>query len=88
MLTRVHYHVSPCSCRMTEQICETTGNEIGATDLSWAYGTLLYAWYERGLLINEYGFEPFPEFRKFYGMKRLDGFGDTNCNGCNDGCSD
>jgi len=87
MLTRVHYHVSPCNCRMTEQICETTGVEIGSTDLTWAYATFLSAWYHRGLLMDA-GYQPFPEYQKFYGMKRLNGFGDTNCNGCNDGCSD
>ena len=51
-LQRVAKYVKPCQLRMSEQFCEDTaanggGQEIGAHDLTWSYGTVLSAMYYR-----------------------------------------
>eukprot|EP00484_Ammonia_sp_Unknown_P003354 CAMPEP_0197075158 /NCGR_PEP_ID=MMETSP1384-20130603/211470_1 /TAXON_ID=29189 /ORGANISM="Ammonia sp." /LENGTH=547 /DNA_ID=CAMNT_0042514001 /DNA_START=1 /DNA_END=1645 /DNA_ORIENTATION=+ len=59
-LQRVAYHVGKScggSYHLAEQICETTssnggGLEVGAHDLTWSYGTVLSAWYYRGLAVD------------------------------------
>eukprot|EP01084_Bolivina_argentea_P080907 146520_1 len=56
-LTRVAKYVIPCKDHMSEQICEQTssnggGQEIGAHDLTWSYGTVLSAMYYRDIGIN------------------------------------
>jgi len=55
-LQRVHYHVQSCNVHMSEQICETSGVQVGALDLTWSYGTFLRAWKSRSELTN-YGID-------------------------------
>jgi hypothetical protein len=58
-LTRVKYHTQNCDMHLSEQICETSGETIGAFDLTWSYGTMLSAWYYRGEA-TKFGVEPLP----------------------------
>ena len=56
-LSRVAKYVIPCSDHMSEQICESKsenggGQEIGAHDLTWSYGTVLSAMYYRNVALE------------------------------------
>merc|ERR1711902_389665 len=57
-LSRVAKYALPCSDHLSEQICESEsakdgGQEIGAHDLTWSYGTVLSAMYYRDVAIGK-----------------------------------
>jgi len=70
-MIRLKYHITGCDYHMSEQLCETNGYEVGANDLTWAYGTFLSAWYYRGLSI-ENGIPPLPLANKidYFNLKQ------------------
>ena len=87
-LIRIKYHIKGCNYHMSEQICETNGEEIGAYDLTWAYGTFFSAWYYRSEAINA---GAFPIKREIYvNLDLIDGIivGNSTCAGCNNQCGD
>ena len=51
LILRVKHHVGPGGLRMTEQIDKTSGEPVGATDLTWAYSTALGAMRARSYAI-------------------------------------
>ena len=51
LVLRVKHHVGPGGLRMTEQIDKTSGEPVGATDLTWAYSTALGAMRARSYAI-------------------------------------
>ena len=82
-LTRVaKFTVGPCNDHMSEQICEQKienggGQEIGAHDLTWSYGTVLSAMYYRGKTM-EMGVKLWDNGMSGKGW-RLDDIFDQNC---------
>jgi len=88
-LTRIKYHIKGCNFHMSEQICETNGQEIGAYDLTWSYGTFLSAWYYRSEAINAGAFPAQREIDINWKLINSIGFfDDVPCAGCSNQCSD
>eukprot|EP01084_Bolivina_argentea_P006027 11403_1 len=87
-----NYVKQPCGNHMAEQICETNGKEDGAYDLTWAYGTVLSAWYYRELAINNIGMENVNEiyWPQTPTLDKMSAkyYGPAACGGCESQCSD
>jgi len=84
-MTRLHYHIEGCDYHMSEQLCETNGAEVGANDLTWAYGTFLSAWYYRGLATEMV--TPWPMENRFDAFKdKIEKNKATTCALCNNPC--
>jgi glucoamylase len=51
-MRRVKYH-SPSDMRLAEEYDRETGNNTGATDLTWSYASVLNAAFARARLMND-----------------------------------
>jgi glucoamylase len=54
-MRRVKYH-SPSDKRLAEEYDRETGNNTGATDLTWSYASVLNAAFARARLMNDTGY--------------------------------